>query len=409
MQQEMIERIEENVRAEIARFDRGEHPVDFPLLPEIPAGRYVDPDFFALEQQNIWSKSWLFAGHVDELPGKGDFKLWRDAGSPIVIIRDQSGEIKGFFNTCRHRGGPLVREDQGTTKSLLCKYHCWNFDLDGRLLYVPDEHEFPGLDKSAHGLIPVKIALWGNWIFANLDPDAGPLEEFLGPLRQEMDDLGPDRLRLVEKHSLDIACNWKVAVDAFQEVYHLKHIHPATVHAALDHRGASMTLYSGGHSRMIVPHRDGSAARLSEKSDGTVRTSAPEHRITSSTSRAYNIFPNVVTPTAEFEWPSLIFWPTSIRTCRMDVWWWGQSDDCDPTTELWQTRLANFDTILGEDMENLGWVQESMETPGFTGVPLSYQERRIYNFHEAVDEMIGADLIPRNHAVPKLMKPFIET
>tara|TARA_R110000824_G_scaffold45409_12_gene131354 strand:- start:256 stop:1473 length:1218 start_codon:yes stop_codon:yes gene_type:complete len=405
----MIERIEENVRAEIARFDRGEHPVDFPLLPEIPAGRYVDPDFFALEQQNIWSKSWLFAGHVDELPGKGDFKLWRDAGSPIVIIRDQSGEIKGFFNTCRHRGGPLVREDQGTTKSLLCKYHCWNFDLDGRLLYVPDEHEFPGLDKSAHGLIPVKIALWGNWIFANLDPDAGPLEEFLGPLRQEMDDLGPDRLRLVEKHSLDIACNWKVAVDAFQEVYHLKHIHPATVHAALDHRGASMTLYSGGHSRMIVPHRDGSAARLSEKSDGTVRTSAPEHRITSSTSRAYNIFPNVVTPTAEFEWPSLIFWPTSIRTCRMDVWWWGQSDDCDPTTELWQTRLANFDTILGEDMENLGWVQESMETPGFTGVPLSYQERRIYNFHEAVDEMIGADLIPRNHAVPKLMKPFIET
>ena len=409
MKQEMIEQVEKNVAAEILRSERADHPADFPALPEIPAGRYVDPEFFDLEQTHLWSKSWLFAGHVNELPGKGDFKLWRNAGAPIVIIRTQSGEIKGYYNTCRHRGGPLVREDHGTTKSLLCKYHCWNFDLDGKLLYVPDEHEFPGLDKSTHGLIAVRIELWGNWIFANLDPTAAPLSEFLGPLKEEMGDLGPERLQLVEKHSFDIACNWKVAVDAFQEVYHLKHIHPETVHQSLDHRGASMTLYPGGHSRMVVPHRKGSEPRTPQKSDGTIRVSAPEHHITSSTSRAYSTFPNIITPTAEFEWPSLIFWPTSIRTCRMDVWWWGQNGDCDPTTELWKTRLANFDTILGEDMENLGWVQESMETPGFTGIPLSYQERRIYNFHEAVDEMIGEDLIPQGLTVPKLLKPFTET
>ena len=101
MKQEMIEQVEKNVAAEILRSERADHPADFPALPEIPAGRYVDPEFFDLEQTHLWSKSWLFAGHVNELPGKGDFKLWRNAGAPIVIIRTQSGEIKGYYNTCR--------------------------------------------------------------------------------------------------------------------------------------------------------------------------------------------------------------------------------------------------------------------------------------------------------------------
>lgn len=403
-----IDRIRGAFEHEFERFKKKEHPKDFPTLPDLPAGRYIDSDFFAAEQEHVWSKSWLFAGHTDELPETGSFKLWRDAGVPVIIIRGQDDEIRGFYNTCRHRGGPLVREECGTAGSLRCMYHSWNYDLEGDLQFVPDDHEFPGLDKSKRSLIPVRVELFGNWIFVNLDMDANPLTDFFGPVVEEMADLHPENLRFVEKHSIDINCNWKVFMDAFQEVYHIKFIHPETVDAVLDHRGASMTLYPNGHSRMCVPAKDGVPKPPAVDAEGNPRTPSPDHAITNNGSRSYNLFPNIVTPVAEWEFPLLIFWPTSINSSRMDVWWFGQQDNCDAQSEQWKTRLEVFDAILNEDVENLAWIQESLETPGFKGVPLSYQERRIYNHHEQVDRTIGAENIPDGLAIPQILEPVVE-
>lgn len=403
-----IERVKGQFAHELARFRKKEHPSDFPPLPDLPAGRYTDPDFFAAEQKHIWPKSWLFAGHTDEIPEPGSYKLWRDSGVPVVIIRGKGGEIRGFYNTCRHRGGPLVRDESGKAGSLRCPYHSWNYDLDGTLLFVPDEHEFPGLCKEDRGLIPVRVECMGNWIFANLDEDAVPLSEFFGPVAPEMADLRPEELRLVEKHSIPIRCNWKVFMDAFQEVYHIKHIHPETVDAALDYRGATMTLYPTGHSRMCVPQKPNPDSPPAVDANNEPRPSLPEHEITDNSSRSYNLFPNIVTPVATWEFPFLVFWPTSINESRMDVWWFGQEDNCDASTQQWQMRIAMFDQILNEDVENLGFIQESLETPGFTGVPLSYQERRIYNHHEQVDRTIGEENIPNGLAIPQLLEPFVE-
>jgi len=408
MKQETIERIEKEFEAEINRFKNAEHPADFPPLPDLPAGRYTDPDFFQAEQDNIWSKSWLFAGHTDEIPDAGSYKLWRDSGVPVIIIRGKDGKIRGFYNTCRHRGGPLVREACGKAGSLKCLYHSWNYDLDGTLLFVPDAHEFPGLQMEERGLIEVRVETMGNWIFANLDEDAAPMKDFFGPIVEEMSDLEPQNLRLVEKHSIPVKCNWKVFMDAFQEVYHIKHIHPDTVDASIDYRGASMTLYPNGHSRMCVPSKPNPMTPPAVDANNQPRTPKPEHHITDNSSRSYNLFPNVVTPVASWEFPFLVFWPTSINESRMDVWWFGQPDNCDPTTEQWQMRLAGFDQILDEDVENLAFIQESLETPGFRGVPLSYQERRIYNHHEQVDRTIGEDNVPKGLTIPQLLGPFIE-
>ena len=92
----------------------------------------------------------------------------------------------------------------------------------------------------------------------------------------------------------------------------------------------------------------------------------------------------------------------------MDVWWFGQEDNCDPESMQWQMRLAGFDAILNEDVENLAFIQESLETPGFKGVPLSYQERRIYGHHEQVDRTIGEENIPDGLSIPQLLEPFVE-
>ena len=159
MKKAEIERIKGQFAEELERFKAKAHPDNFPPLPDLPAGRYNDPAFFKAEQDHIWSKSWLFAGHTDEIPEAGSYKLWRDSGVPVIIIRGKDGVVRGFYNTCRHRGGPLVRDEQGQAGSLKCLYHSWNYDLTGELLFVPDEHDFHSLCKDERGLIPVQVEL----------------------------------------------------------------------------------------------------------------------------------------------------------------------------------------------------------------------------------------------------------
>lgn len=408
MKPELIEELAARMRME---FDRYENqlgpPENFPALPDIDADRYVSKEFFSLENEQLWSNAWLFAGHVDEVAETGGFKLWQDAGVPIIIVRGADDEIRAFYNTCSHRGGPVVREASGQVQDrFVCKYHRWTYDLAGELIFVPDEHEFPHLDKSCRGLKKVRCERWGNWIWINLNEDAPPLADYLGVLVEEWGGFEPEKLALVEKHSIEIACNWKIAVEAFQEVYHLKHIHPQTVDALINHRGANMGLFENGHSRMIVPNRGEKDEYYPQSPQSEAARKAGE--ISCSTSLSYSIFPNLITPTGPGEFPFLVFWPESINRTRMDVWWWAQYDNCDPDSEYWQQRLAQFDVVLGEDVENLPFIQQSCESPAFTGVPLSYQERRIYHHNVQVDRTIGVDLIPERLRVPPLLDHLIE-
>ena len=115
----------------------------------------------------------------------------RSSGTPILIVRGRDNQIRAFYNTCTHRGGPLVRQESGQEKVFVCKYHCWAFSLDGALNHIPDEHEFIAVDKSKRGLKSVRCEMFGNWIYINRDADAMPLEEFLGPVIREYEDFKP--------------------------------------------------------------------------------------------------------------------------------------------------------------------------------------------------------------------------
>ncbi|MCS6947437.1 MAG: Rieske (2Fe-2S) protein, partial [Steroidobacteraceae bacterium] len=136
--------------ATVKRFLDGMHyeaqrtapPPGFPAFPLIPAGRYTDPDFLRLEQERLWRRSWVYACHMDELPAPGSFVLWRKLGAPIVIVRGQDDQIRAFYNTCRHRGGPLVKEPSGRCDGFVCGYHGWTYSLDGRLLNLRDKRDF---------------------------------------------------------------------------------------------------------------------------------------------------------------------------------------------------------------------------------------------------------------------------
>lgn len=382
-------------------------PPGFPALPKIPTVRYTDPDFLALERAHLWKRSWLLAAHKDEFPGPGSFRLWDKSGEPIVIVRGRDDVFRAFYNACQHRGAPLVRESSGHVQRFVCKYHAWTYELDGRLVGVPDEIDFVDLDKSCLGLTGLRCETFGGWIFVCESPDAPPLLAHLGQIPAGMQQFGPDALRFIDRHSVTLACNWKSAVEAFLEVYHLKFIHPTTVSALLDHRRTTISLWPDGHSRMV------SAKRPESVDSGFGVGVVPSIPTVSDLPRTANLsfffFPNVVTPTDTTGFPMLQFWPRNVRTTELEVSWyvgdWGEGE----LPEFWKAFLGIFDLVLDEDTQNLSWIQRSMESPGFDGPRLSYQERRLYHLNEQIDRMIGPDRIPPAWRVEPVLGPFVET
>ncbi len=369
-------------------------PEGFPSLPDIPAGRYIDPRFFELEKEHLWRKSWLFAAHIDEIPEPGCYILWENAGQPVIIVHGDDGEVYAHYNTCRHRGAPVVTEKSGRKARLTCKYHGWTYTHQGDLVSVRDPEDFTDLDLSCRGLIPVKCERFGTLIFVNFDENCMSLRDYLGPIADEWEEFQFDKLRLAARHTFVLNCNWKIAMEANTEVYHVKSIHPSTVAPALDDRRNVNTFYPNGHGRMVAPRPKGgnmqSAIELPELPE--IETVGEIGR---TCTQSYGVFPNWVSPLSHRAVPPLLFWPLSIDKTLFEVWTmapdWGDGEGPDYWTENNGERLNQ---VLLEDTEFGEWIQKSMESYGFRGVPLSYQEARIYHWNQQADRTIGVENIP---------------
>lgn len=376
-------------------------PEGFPNLPDIPGARYVDKDFLALEKERMWQRAWLFAGHTDQVPNPGSWFLTRNSGSPILIVRDLQGQVRAFYNTCQHRGAPLVAEDAGESRGFVCSYHGWSYTLEGKLTAVRDKRDFVDLDFSCRSLVPVRCELLGNLIFINEDADAEPLMDHLGPMAKELDQYALETLRWVDSRSYEVNCNVKVLLDAFLEVYHIKSIHQSTVDRFLDHRGMFVTLWPNGHSRMLTPNR-----RPDWTDPGTIgMPKIPSiTEVPAKNNVSYHIYPNFVMPASDSGIPLLQFWPTSDTTCRVVSSWIAPDYDPENPHPQWETRLSNWERILYEDLQFAPQIQESLESKGFRGMPLNYQERRIYHWHEELDRRIGLNQVPPAARVEQVLQ-----
>lgn len=385
--------------------ERTEAPAGFPQLPDIPAARYVDPGFLALEREQLWKKSWLYACHLDEIPSAGSFLVSRKTGAPIIILRDKDDAVRAFYNTCRHRGGPLVRTDSGCTQGFVCGYHGWTYSLDGRLIGLRDKRDFVGLNTAERSLIGVRCERFYNWVFINEDPAAEPLGQHFAPFQEYFEQFQPATWRFVAQESFDVQCNVKVLMDAFLEVYHLKSIHTNTVDRFLDHRGTSIALYRNGHSLMVTPNR-----RPDWEDPGTrgMRRIDTATVISARNNPSFNFFPNLVTPVDPTGCPFLLFWPTSDASMRIECHWFAPDWGGGAPPDLWRVRIENFDRILAEDLQFAAAIQQSLQSPGFQGIPLNYQERRIYHWNEELDRRIGIERIPARLRVQPRLERFWE-
>jgi len=191
----------------------------------IPSAWYVDPRFHDLDREAVFGRTWQHVGHVSQVQAAGDHVLATVAGNPVIAVRGKDRVLRGFFNVCRHRGGPLALHD-GHDDMLQCKYHGWTYQLDGMLRGVPHFNRVELFDKKDHGLVPVPLDTWEGLIFANLTDSAGPVRECLRGAAERILPMRLPELRFARRVDYEVRCNWKVYMDNFLEGYHVPYVHP---------------------------------------------------------------------------------------------------------------------------------------------------------------------------------------
>lgn len=210
-------------------------PIDIGTDP-IPAKAYYDPEYYELERQSVFMRSWLNVGHVCDLPEVGSF-IRREiefAKASVLIARGKDGKIRSFYNACTHRGTQLENAPCGKKANFSCPYHMWTFGNDGKLLSAPDFERFY-VEKSELGLREIATDVHAGLIFINFEKQPRQsLREYLGELADELEKLPVTRATNFSEYVYEIDANWKLTYDNFQENYHLRFIHPKTGKATFD-------------------------------------------------------------------------------------------------------------------------------------------------------------------------------
>ena len=218
----------------------------------LPSALYADPEFFALEKEKIFSRTWQVVGHAHQVANAGDYFTTELRGEPLLVVRGNDGILRGFYNVCRHRAGPPA-QGCGSRKLFRCGYHGWTYGLDGLLISATEMEGVEGFCPEEFGLAPVRVAEWFNFVFINLDKEARPLREFLGELLPQAEKFPFSTMKLFERRTYDMKCNWKIYVDNYLEGYHLPSVHPG-LNRELDYNAYVVEPY-GRHVRQFSPIR----------------------------------------------------------------------------------------------------------------------------------------------------------
>lgn len=194
-----------------------------------PVRHYHDADIYQLELSRIFEGMWQYFVPLALVAQPGDVATGFAGRTPIVVTRDQAGELHGMVNICRHRGFRVVSQDETGCKRLYCRYHAWTYRLDGSLLRAPNTETDPDFDRGDHGLRRISVDTWGQMVFVNTDPDTPPLREVMPELREMSVELGfnedPGAYVLHDTYTKVNQANWKLWTDNGVECYHCGPVH----------------------------------------------------------------------------------------------------------------------------------------------------------------------------------------
>ena len=358
-----------------------------PPLPQastLPARYYLDSAILEREKERVFGRTWQLVARVDELRRVGDFVPVTVLDQPIVITHGLDGELRGFYNVCRHRAGQVALT-RGNRKSLQCHYHGWTYGLDGALRACREMDETEQFRKEDFGLLPVRVDRWGPFVFVCLSSDAPPLAEVMGAIPDEMAHAGydVDRMRLVEWRESLIECNWKVYVDNYLEGYHLPIAHPQ-LFRELDYDAYRVEEFRYC-SQQHPPIRELKPGEELGRDRRYLRTADGEED-----ARYYWLFPNTMFNLYQDNLSSNVIVPLgSDRTLTVFEWFFAEPG-MGPGWESMQQTIAFSDDIQQEDIVIREQVQRGLRSRSYdTGRFSARRENGVYHFQNLVREFLG--------------------
>jgi choline monooxygenase len=335
----------------------------------LPAQLYTDPAVAPRERERIFARTWQIVGRREQVAKSGDYFTATLCGEPLLLTRDQGGELRGFYNVCRHRAGPPAT-GCGSRKVFRCGYHGWTYGLDGKLLNAPEFEGLKDFDRKEFGLMPVRTAEWGAWIFVNLDNDGLGLLESLAELPQQSARFGLEALKLYERREYHMACDWKTYIDNYLEGYHLPSVHPS-LNRELDY-GQYVTEIFARHSRQASPIRgpenEANVARRYQTAQGD------------DVAEYFWVYPNWMLNCYPDNVSLNIVLPTSPEKCVAIFEWYFPEDVLQ--TEAPATTVKFSDEIQLEDGAICEAVQRNLRSRSYERGRFSVkQEKGVHHFH----------------------------
>jgi Rieske 2Fe-2S family protein len=354
----------------------------------LPARAYTDADWFALEMERVFARMWLAAGRADQLEGVGTFVRRDVAGASVLLVRGGDGATRAFHNVCRHRGTRLCMDSGGAFQgSIQCPYHAWTYGLDGRLLAAPQMDEVDGFDRSDYPLRSIACETWDGHIFINLDEAPGPLAAQLGELPRRFAPWRMQDLRLAHRIEYDVAANWKLVVQNYNECLHCPVIHPLLnrMHHYLGADNVPSTeTYCGG----AMGFKDG-VDTLS--SDGKLRRaylpglSERERHVVN----YFAIYPNFLLTLHPDYMMTITIWPQDRGRTRLVAEWHFHPDEMAKPDFVFQDAIDFWDRTNREDWAISEQSYLGISSRGYQPGPYSERERQLWEFDQFILSRTG--------------------
>ena len=225
----------------------------------IPTPRYYDEEFYRRECEDLWPHVWQMACRLEQIPEVGDWTEYSILGRSVIVVRTKDG-VKAYHNACRHRGVPLAQGGHGNCsgKGFICPFHGWRWNMDGENTFVYGRHMFSEeqLDKGDLALRACRVETWGGCAFINFDDDAPSFRDTIGPVTERLDAHGMSNLRSEWWYATVLPANWKLAMEAFMEGYHVMRTHPQLQEAAPMLYNSMYGMDTGGIGVPINPNLD---------------------------------------------------------------------------------------------------------------------------------------------------------
>jgi choline monooxygenase len=351
--------------------------VDIARAWTLPAPLYTDASVLLAEKEKIFARTWQVVGHASQVANPGDYFTTELIGEPLVLVRGLDGWLRGFYNVCRHRAGPPA-EGCGSRKLFRCGYHGWTYGLDGALLSATEIEGVQGFCPGDFALKPVRTEEWFNLVFVNLDPDAPPLEESLGDLPRQAEKFPFAMMKLFERRTYDMRCNWKTYVDNYLEGYHLPSVHPG-LNRELDYNAYVVEPYAR-HVRQFSPIRGAQPGEATPRRYQDAR----EHLTTD----YFWIFPNwMLNCYPDNVSLNIVFPVDAERTLAIFEWYLPEKDH---GTAAAKASVEFSDQIQIEDVGICETVQKNLRSRSYSRGRFSVkQEKGVHAFHRMYGEAMA--------------------